>query len=670
LACRQALGRFAAKDRSGLQSGALLACLDELVRVSKQTESLTAAVAEEARRRGAAAKSEGVDVESHLRGTQDLPAAQVRRLVEQGKALRPFEIVNEAAQQGTVGPAQAEVCAKELKDFPAEQLGDRALREVEAELVARAGSLGAKALGLKARDLVDQARRKAGMGGRADRLNREHARAYQERFLSFKPDGQAMVISGRCPVEDGVRIKNRLTSAAAALRRERTDPAQGGARSWAGQTGDAAAGGHMRSSFAGTGGLAPCADGSGRLWDPANVGGIAQEPFAASMMDALAAMADSSPEDGAPLKAGKPARFVITMTKDQLDALNHPAGHSDQTPVGAARARQSQPRRDAGSAGQNSGSGAAGGSTADCGGGSGPQGSPSRDGLIRRDGGGGESGGEDRAPDGSLDRDGPVYWDSEGGEAGGGGRGTHGRSGGGGESGSGDCGRHGSRDRDGPVCWDSGGSGDLGGGSGPLSGGGSGAAAGTTYGVGRREGSVVLPGAILQETGDLLAPEAVNLAACDAEWVGMLIGSMGEPLDVGRATRAIPASIRLALEERDRGCVFPGCGIGPDGCEAHHVDKWALGCPTSLAKLVLVCHQHHRILEPAMKLADGTPWRPGIDNPAKWRAEIDPVHRHPVVIPPARVDPQRRPLLNDRIKLKLETLGVLRPPEQGSLGPG
>jgi hypothetical protein len=161
----------------------------------------------------------------------------------------------------------------------------------------------------------------------------------------------------------------------------------------------------------------------------------------------------------------------------------------------------------------------------------------------------------------------------------------------------------------------------------------------------------------------VLASQAISQAMCGAEWVAMLIGQMGEPLDVGRTTRSVPPAIRLALEERDRGCVFPSCGIGPEGCEAHHMNKWALGAITSLGGLVLACHQHHRLIEPAMKLRDGTPWHPGLDNPDRWRAEIDPVHHHPVVIPPARVDPERQPMLNDRIRLKLEDLGVLPRPE-------
>jgi hypothetical protein len=37
-----------------------------------------------------------------------------------------------------------------------------------------------------------------------------------------------------------------------------------------------------------------------------------------------------------------------------------------------------------------------------------------------------------------------------------------------------------------------------------------------------------------------------------------VLGARGQVLDVGRATRAVPAGIRAALVVRDRGCAFPG----------------------------------------------------------------------------------------------------------------
>ena len=61
---------------------------------------------------------------------------------------------------------------------------------------------------------------------------------------------------------------------------------------------------------------------------------------------------------------------------------------------------------------------------------------------------------------------------------------------------------------------------------------------------------------------------------------------------MNRAYRTIPPHIRRALEERDRGCRFPGCASR--FTEAHHVKHWADGGETSLRNLLLLCRRHHR----------------------------------------------------------------------------
>jgi hypothetical protein len=68
----------------------------------------------------------------------------------------------------------------------------------------------------------------------------------------------------------------------------------------------------------------------------------------------------------------------------------------------------------------------------------------------------------------------------------------------------------------------------------------------------------------------------------------------GRILDVGRRTRTIPPALRRALEARDRGCRFPGCGFRfTDG---HHVRHWADGGDTSLANCLLLCRFHHTLM--------------------------------------------------------------------------
>ncbi len=93
--------------------------------------------------------------------------------------------------------------------------------------------------------------------------------------------------------------------------------------------------------------------------------------------------------------------------------------------------------------------------------------------------------------------------------------------------------------------------------------------------------------------GVRVSAESSRRLACDAAVVPMTHRD-GAVMGVGRKTRTIPPHIRRALEERDRGCRYPGCGSR--FTEAHHVTHWADGGETSLANTVLLCRRHHRVV--------------------------------------------------------------------------
>jgi 5-methylcytosine-specific restriction endonuclease McrA len=80
--------------------------------------------------------------------------------------------------------------------------------------------------------------------------------------------------------------------------------------------------------------------------------------------------------------------------------------------------------------------------------------------------------------------------------------------------------------------------------------------------------------------------------ACDASRVVMRHDVDGSVVEVGARTRTIPPALRRALQHRDHGCRFPGCGLRFG--EGHHVRHWAAGGPTTLSNLALLCRRHHR----------------------------------------------------------------------------
>ena len=108
--------------------------------------------------------------------------------------------------------------------------------------------------------------------------------------------------------------------------------------------------------------------------------------------------------------------------------------------------------------------------------------------------------------------------------------------------------------------------------------------------------------------GVRVSAETSRRMACDAAVVAMVHARDGSVLSVGRRTRTIPPHIRRALDERDRGCRFPGCACR--FTEAHHVRHWADGGATSLRNTLLLCRRHHRAVhEGRVKVsvnADGT----------------------------------------------------------------
>jgi hypothetical protein len=107
------------------------------------------------------------------------------------------------------------------------------------------------------------------------------------------------------------------------------------------------------------------------------------------------------------------------------------------------------------------------------------------------------------------------------------------------------------------------------------------------------------------EDGPPLAVDTVRRLCCDGALVPMTDDADGNPLDVGRKTRAIPPALRRALKSRDGGCRFPGCSHRRFA-DGHHIQHWADGGETKLANLVLLCRTHHRLVhEEGFTLARG-----------------------------------------------------------------
>ena len=101
------------------------------------------------------------------------------------------------------------------------------------------------------------------------------------------------------------------------------------------------------------------------------------------------------------------------------------------------------------------------------------------------------------------------------------------------------------------------------------------------------------PGRCELDHGPSLSAETVRRLACDASLVTVIESEEGEPLSVGRKTRAISPALRRALNARDCGCRFPGCP-NTRYVDAHHIHHWVHGGETKPSNLVSLCRFHHR----------------------------------------------------------------------------
>jgi len=102
-----------------------------------------------------------------------------------------------------------------------------------------------------------------------------------------------------------------------------------------------------------------------------------------------------------------------------------------------------------------------------------------------------------------------------------------------------------------------------------------------------------LAGLGFTHTGEGLSPRTVRRLACTAEIIPAVLGTKGEVMDLGRASRLASPAQHLLLWRRDRRCTFPGCRVPPQWCDAHHIRWWSRGGGTDLDNLALLCGRHH-----------------------------------------------------------------------------
>ena len=96
-------------------------------------------------------------------------------------------------------------------------------------------------------------------------------------------------------------------------------------------------------------------------------------------------------------------------------------------------------------------------------------------------------------------------------------------------------------------------------------------------------------GAAFTQSGQAFSARMAGLFACKGDLTPIVLGPMGEPLDLGRTVRLATSGQFKSLLVRDRSCTFPGCSTPGTWCDAHHLRWWSRGGGTDIANLALLC---------------------------------------------------------------------------------
>jgi len=108
--------------------------------------------------------------------------------------------------------------------------------------------------------------------------------------------------------------------------------------------------------------------------------------------------------------------------------------------------------------------------------------------------------------------------------------------------------------------------------------------------------------------------------ACGATLTRFVMAGRSVILDMGRKTRLATPSQTKAIRLRDRGCIFPSCDRPARWCDIHHVDEFAKGGVSDVARMACLCTRHHTLI-----------------HNSKWTIHINPdgtfTARHPARAP-------------------------------------
>lgn len=140
--------------------------------------------------------------------------------------------------------------------------------------------------------------------------------------------------------------------------------------------------------------------------------------------------------------------------------------------------------------------------------------------------------------------------------------------------------------------------------------------------------------------GDRIPIEELTNRGLNGRVFFHLMDKKARTVDVKTENRFANKKQVAIITARDRGCTFPGCDSPPGWCDVNHVVPHSQGGKTDINNMSLACSAHHHLL-------DRSDW--------EMRMLVD---GRPAWVPPASIDPARRPILHSRFLAQdiIETL--------------
>ena len=106
-----------------------------------------------------------------------------------------------------------------------------------------------------------------------------------------------------------------------------------------------------------------------------------------------------------------------------------------------------------------------------------------------------------------------------------------------------------------------------------------------------------------------IGPRTLAALHCTSLFTRLVLSPLGQPVDSGPDKRQLNRAQRRALEHRaGYRCQRHGCGRAAYLCVPHHVRPWALGGPSVLSNMILLCvscHHHLHDRQQPLLLTDG-----------------------------------------------------------------